>query len=302
MIGLGDITVFSCDVIYFSYHYSQYSDEKDCDIFCACVFMLTCVLSVIFSNMAAVGEQLTEMNGTKSPVLNYFGLLTYENGRGVEPDSPVCKICHTQVRAKSGNTSNLLSHLKNKHMCVYKELKAKIEDEEREECASKTKKERNVLQRPRLRTSQCWGVWSETSHMKEIVNDGVNWQTLLLVGLLKTGYHCTWLKSRFKKMLAEFDVMYTIPIRNYFSRTATPNLYASTQKIVCQEIWAAEYFSATTDMWSSVGMKPYLSFVSSSIDLNLRRKCLIAVSTSTCIECMPHVWCDIITIVVQCCV
>ena len=55
--------------------------------------------------MAAVGEQLTEKYGTKLPVWNYFGLLTDENGRGVQPDNPICKICHTQVRAKSGNTS-----------------------------------------------------------------------------------------------------------------------------------------------------------------------------------------------------
>ena len=99
-VGLGDITVFSCDTIYFSYRYSRYSDEKYRDLFRACVFVLTRVLLMIFSNMAAVGEQLTEKYGTKSSVWNYFGLLTDENGRGVHPDNPVCKICHTQVRAK----------------------------------------------------------------------------------------------------------------------------------------------------------------------------------------------------------
>ena len=91
--------------------------------------------------MAAVAEQLTKKYGTKSPDWNYFGFMTVENGRGVELDSLICKICHTQVRAKSGNTSNLLSHLKNKHTHIYKELKAKMEDKER------------VLQRARLRIS-----------------------------------------------------------------------------------------------------------------------------------------------------
>ena len=83
-------------------------------------------------------------------------------------------------------------------------------------------------------------------------------------------------KSGFKKMLADFDVRYTIPSCNYFSRTAIPSLYASTRKIVCQEILAAEYFSATTDMWSSVGMKPYLSYTVHFVDSDwkLQSRCL----------------------------
>ena len=96
-LGLGNITVFSCDTIYFSYRYSQYSDEKYCDLFCACTFMLTRVLSMIFSNMAAVGEQLTERYGKKSPVWNYFGLLTDENGRGVQPVKFVIHKCELKV-------------------------------------------------------------------------------------------------------------------------------------------------------------------------------------------------------------
>ena len=73
-IGLGNIPIFTCDTIYFSYRYSRYSQSK---------------------------------------------------------------ICHTQVQAKTGNTFNLLSHLKKKHTHVYKELKAKMEYKEREKHASK---------------------------------------------------------------------------------------------------------------------------------------------------------------------
>ena len=62
--------------------------------------MLTCVLSVIFSNMAAVAEQLTKKNGTKSPVWNYFGLMTVENGRDVEPDSPSVKFVIHECKLK----------------------------------------------------------------------------------------------------------------------------------------------------------------------------------------------------------
>lgn len=227
-----------------------------------------CLVGDIFSNMAAVNEQLTEKYGTKLPVRNYFSLLTDENRRGVEPDSPICKVCHTQVRAKSSNTSNLLSHLKNRHMHVYKELKAKMEDgRKRETCFKDLGKNQPTLSsvisrnQPYERNGNQWSQLTD-SITRWIPEDGLPLYTLE--------------KSGIKKMLAEFDVRYTIPSRNYFSRMAIPSLYESSHKIVCQEIWAAEYFSATTGMWSSVGMMPYLSYTVDFVDSDwkLQSRCL----------------------------
>ena len=83
-------------------------------------------------------------------------------------------------------------------------------------------------------------------------------------------------KSGFKKLIAVFDPRCEIPSRNYFTGTGIPALYASTRDIVAQEIQAAKYFSATTDMWSSVGMKPYISFTVYFLDSNwkLQSRCL----------------------------
>ena len=69
-----------------------------------------------------------------------------------------------------------------------------------------------------------------------------------------------------KKMMAAFDKRYEVPSRNYFSRTGIPALYETTRERVSKEVLSAEYFSATTDMWSSVGMKPYLSFTVHFVD------------------------------------
>ena len=148
------------------------------------------------------------------------------------------------MRAKSGNTSNLLSHLKNKHTRVYKELKAKMEEKEGEKSDSKIQVKKqptlsSVISRnqPYQRNGKRWSQLTD-SITRWIAEDGL---PLYMVE-----------KSGFKKMLADFDVRYTIPSRNYFSRTAIPSLYASTSKILCQEILAAEYFSATTDMYRIV--------------------------------------------------
>ena len=83
-------------------------------------------------------------------------------------------------------------------------------------------------------------------------------------------------KNGFKKMMAAFDKRYEVPSRNYFSRTGIPALYETTRERVSKEVLSAEYFSATTDMWSSVGMKPYLSFTVHFVDCDwkLQSRCL----------------------------
>ena len=39
-----------------------------------------------------------------------------------------------------------------------------------------------------------------------------------------------------------------------------PDLYTSTKQKVTQKIAGLKFFAATTDMWSSIGMIPYMSF------------------------------------------
>ena len=67
-------------------------------------------------------------------------------------------------------------------------------------------------------------------------------------------------KPGFKQMMATFDKQYTLPGRKYFSNTAIPALYTRTREQVMQEVAQADFFSATTDLWSSEGMKPYMSY------------------------------------------
>ena len=67
-------------------------------------------------------------------------------------------------------------------------------------------------------------------------------------------------KSGFQCMLNTFDAWFEVPSQTYFSRTAIPTLYASVREQVKQELSTVQYFSATTDLWSSTGTKPYMSY------------------------------------------
>jgi len=76
--------------------------------------------------------------------------------------------------------------------------------------------------------------------------------------------------------LKAFDSRYQIPSRKYFSQTALPSLYSTTKEKVTGELKQVKFFSATTDMWSSVGLKPYMSYTVHFIDSHwsLRTRCL----------------------------
>ena len=69
---------------------------------------------------AAEGEQstgLTRKKNAKSVVWDYFGIHVGEDGLPVpgEEQKAVCRSCGKAVLAKGGNTTNLLTHLRDHH-------------------------------------------------------------------------------------------------------------------------------------------------------------------------------------------
>ena len=61
-------------------------------------------------------ERLIKKPNSKSVVWNYFGLKANEYGIILpEEERPICRTCKKAVPAKGGNTSNLLTHLRDHH-------------------------------------------------------------------------------------------------------------------------------------------------------------------------------------------
>ena len=61
-------------------------------------------------------------------------------------------------------------------------------------------------------------------------------------------------------MIKAFDSRYELPDQSYFAQKAVPELYAVTKDRVVREVAAVNHYAATTDLWSSVDMKPYISY------------------------------------------
>ncbi|XP_078020895.1 E3 SUMO-protein ligase ZBED1-like [Epinephelus lanceolatus] len=83
-------------------------------------------------------------------------------------------------------------------------------------------------------------------------------------------------KPAFKSLLQKFDKQYELPGKTYFSETAVPKMYNTARALVQSELKNVDYFSATTDMWSSVNMTPYMSLTVHYLttDWTLKSRCL----------------------------
>ena len=198
-----------------------------------------------------------------SPVWQYFGFKTDEDDNA----KPTCKLCLKKVSAAGGNTSNLQRHLRDHHPAKAQELGKQGQG------PSKSK--------GRQPPTQGQSSISEAfSKMQKYERGGKQWQKLT-----NSVTHClakdmmpiyTVEKSGFKRLLNDFDPKYELPSRKYFSQKAIPKLYNETKDGVLQQLQHAEFFSATSDMWSSNTMEPYMSYTIHFIDPDwkLQSRCL----------------------------
>ena len=67
-------------------------------------------------------------------------------------------------------------------------------------------------------------------------------------------------KPGFRSMVRKLDPRYEVPSRKYLTKIALPSLYAEIRERVTNKLQEAEYYSVTTDLWSSTGkLEPYLA-------------------------------------------
>lgn len=83
-------------------------------------------------------------------------------------------------------------------------------------------------------------------------------------------------KPSFRQLVSTLDPRYSMPSRNYFSRTAIPELYTKVKDEIKRELDNISHMSCTMDGWSSACREPYVSITAHYIDSDwiLNCKCL----------------------------
>lgn len=207
---------------------------------------------------------------TVSPIWAHFGFEADDNGQPVNLDKAVCRICRTKVSVSRGNTTNLRSHLRINHPVAFAGLGstsstptlATTSGQQRQLGVSEAFARGAKYQRG----SNQWRALTD-SVTRYLVEEMVPFRTVE--------------KPAFKAMLHTFDKQYVLPDRKYFSQTAIPEKYLSVKDGIIQDLKYVDYFSVTTDMWSSVNMMPYMSLTIHYLSANweLKSKCLETVFT-----------------------
>ena len=187
----------------------------------------------------------------KSAVWKYFG---YKDEAAVKEEIVLCRICHKAFAARGGNTSNLISHLKTHYPLKHEEFR-KLNAESQHSASKRNKGTDSKSQVSILDSIKVTQKYDRNGRKWQKLTDAVTYcigKDMLPVYTVE--------KPGFASLLKQFDPQYELPHRKYFSKTVIPKLYESTRESVLHSIKNITFYSATTDMWSSVSSDPYMSY------------------------------------------
>ena len=163
---------------------------------------------------------------TGAPVWKHFGFEADEKGHPRLPDHLKCCVCHQNVAAKDGNTSNPYSHLKNRHPEVYSKL---------EKRPSSGKRDRPVSQ-PSLPEA-----WQRTKMLPSSSREHKELTKAVTYCLTKDMLPISTVdKAGFTAKLQGFNPRYELPSRNYFTRVSIPALFSEVKSAIELNITGGE--------------------------------------------------------------
>ena len=199
-------------------------------------------------------EQLVAKPRSTSIIWKYFGFEADDKGKPRKTDRPICRLYQTEVSAKDGNTANLYSHLKSKHGEEYLQIQ----------------KERPNVCKPNRPSSQpsLSEMWKKTQMIPSNSREHKDITKSITYCLAKDMLPISTVdKPGFKAMVYRFNPRYQLPSRNFFSRVAIPALSSELKSDIEQHMTRGlDFFSGTTDLWTSTAGDPYLSFTCHFID------------------------------------
>ncbi len=205
---------------------------------------------------------LRPKNSSKSPVWQYFGFKNDEDDNA------------TPTHASFVSKRSLLLE---ETLRIFNDISVII-------ILRRHKRSQKRRNKPNVHNQQCQqgqpSISQAFSKMQKYEQGGKQWQKLTnsITNCLAKDMMPLYTveRSGFKQLLNDFDPKYDIPSRKYFSQQAIPKLYNKTKEGVLWQLQNIEFFSATSDMWSSNTIKPYMSYTVHFIDSDwkLQSKCL----------------------------
>ncbi len=201
----------------------------------------------------ASSQSLVRKPHAKSVVWNYFGLQVDEDGKILpEEDKPTCRACKKAVSAKGGNTTNLLTHLRDHHPELYAEA-----------APSSSRTTPSSKRQTTLREAIAKG---KAYDHKSLRAQELNRAVAYFIAKDMQPLH-TVDKPGFRRLLSTLDPKYSLPSRKHFTKQEIQRLYSEVRdEVVMPKLRNLKYFSATSDLWTSSAKHPYLTYTVHFID------------------------------------
>lgn len=173
-------------------------------------------------------------------------------------------MCLKAVATKGSSTTNLFQHLKQRHAAEWEVCASQRREQDRSS-HTPAKKQTTILER----FSNCNPYDKKGPRWKAITDSVAKYIAKDMVPIY------TVEKPGFIDMIKVLDPGYVLPSRKYFAEVALPHLYNSTREKIARELERVSFYSATTDLWSSRTMQPYMSLTVHFIEnWTLRSVCL----------------------------
>ena len=180
------------------------------------------------------------------------GIFRNKQGRPQNINEAICKLCSRSsgqllkpMAVHRGNTSNLISHLRVRDAAVHTEVKASTTTKEASKLTPKASYQQATLTDAFTRGQACS---CGSRRWKELTDSVTRCITKNMTPLR------TIEKEGFKSLIHAPDPRYDLPSRKYLTTKALSDLYGKTRETIMKEVSKAQFFSGTTDLWSSSTM------------------------------------------------
>ena len=153
------------------------------------------------------------------------------------------KLSRGGTTTKTFNTSNLVSHLKSKHVEALKEFeRLKAADSQEKQVKVKSKLKQQTLEESKDRAK----VWDVNDPRAQLVHRRI-------AEMIALDYQpfSTVEDDGFNRLLRTLEPRYSVPSRRYITETIMPQLKEEVTDKLKVELVCVEYFSFTTDIWST---------------------------------------------------
>ena len=209
------------------------------------------------TDSAQQSVQSISKKNTKSLTWKYFGFTPDEDGKPINYSNLKCKLCCKDISPKFDNTSNLLKplHHRNKFSKISHAQAAELR---LVKSSGKDKFTQPTLQACFKQSKKYSTSLKEHQRLSNVVTNFIVQDVMPIYTVEKHGF-CT--------MVEALNPRNQLPHKDFFSRTAIPELYERTHKQVAVKAKKeSQYYLATTNLWSLCTSDPYLYITIHYID------------------------------------